>query len=225
MVMYELARGPLMWAATIIFLAGIIYRSIQLYLFTRKKERVFYSTSPVKPKDRTPEERKMDLIIAFRHSLLGTHPIMAIISTLFHTCLFVIPLFLLGHTLLIHESWGISLFSLPDGLCDTLTAIFVLIGLFFLLRRMIVPQVRIISTAYDYLVLTITVAPFLTGFFAYHQWFDYKTVIIIHMLAGELMLIAIPFTKIGHMIFFFFVRILIGSEYSFWKGSRTWQSG
>lgn len=220
--MYELARGPLMWAATVIFLAGIIYRSVQLYLLTRKKKRVLYSAAPVKPKDRTPEERKMDLIVAFKHSLLGTHPIMAIISTIFHSFIFIIPLFLLGHNLLIYESWGLSLFSLPDWLCDTLTAIFILIGLFFLLRRLIVPQVRIISTAYDYLVLGITVVPFLTGFFAYHQWFDYKTVITIHMLVGELMLMVIPFTKIGHMVFFFFVRIFIGSEYSFGRGSREW---
>ena len=220
--MYELARGPLMWAATVIFLAGIIYRSIQLYLLTRKKERALYSAAPVKPKDRTPEERKMDLIVAFKHSLLGTHPIMAIISTIFHSFIFIIPLFLLGHNLLLYESWGLSLFSLPDWLCDTLTAIFILIGLFFLLRRLIVPQVRIISTAYDYLVLGITVAPFLSGFFAYHQWFDYKTVITIHMLVGELMLMVIPFTKIGHMVFFFFVRILVGSEYSFGRGSREW---
>ncbi len=220
--MYELARGPLMWVATVIFLAGIIYRSIQLYLLTRKKERALYSAAPVKPKDRTPEERKMDLIVAFKHSLLGTHPIMAIISTIFHSFIFIIPLFLLGHNLLLYESWGLSLFSLPDWLCDTLTAIFILIGLFFLLRRLIVPQVRIISTAYDYLVLGITVAPFLSGFFAYHQWFDYKTVITIHMLVGELMLMVIPFTKIGHMVFFFFVRIFIGSEYSFGRGSREW---
>ena len=220
--MYELARGPLMWAATVIFLAGIIYRSIQLYLLTRKKKRVLYSAAPVKPKDRTPEERKMDFIVAFKNSLLGTHPIMAVISTIFHSFIFIIPLFLLGHNLLIYESWGLSLFSLPDWLCDTLTAIFILIGLFFLLRRLIVPQVRIISTAYDYLVLGITVVPFLTGFFAYHQWFDYKTVITIHMLVGELMLMVIPFTKIGHMVFFFFVRIFIGSEYSFGRGSREW---
>jgi nitrate reductase gamma subunit len=221
--MYELARGPLMWAATIIFFTGIIYRCVQLYLLTGKKERAFFYAAPVKPRERTPEERKMDMIVAVRNSLLGTHPIMAIVSFVFHSFICIIPLFLLGHNLLIYESWGISLFSLPDGLCDALAAVFVLIGLFFLLRRMIVPQVRIISTYYDYLVLAITVAPFLTGFFAYHQWFDYKTVITIHMLVGELMLIAIPFTKIGHMIFFFFVRILISSEHSFWRGNRAWQ--
>jgi nitrate reductase gamma subunit len=220
--MYELARGPLMWAATIIFFAGLIYRCVQLYRLTGKKERTLFYAAPVKPRERTPEQRKMDMIVAVRNSLLGTHPIMAIVSTLFHTLIFIVPLFLLGHNLLIYESWGISLFSLPEWLIDALTAVFVLIGLFFLLRRMIVPQVRIISTYYDYLVLAVTVAPFLTGFFAYHQWFDYRTVITIHMLVGELMLIAIPFTKIGHMIFFFFVRILIGSEYSFWRGSRAW---
>ena len=77
--------------------------------------------------------------------------------------------------------------------------------------------------AYDYLVLFLTAFPFLTGFFAYHQWFDYKTVITLHMLAGEAMLIAIPFSKIGHMIYFFFVRLLIGSEFGPARGSREWK--
>jgi len=31
-----------------------------------------------------------------------------------------------------------------------------------------------------------------------------------------------PFTKLGHMVFFFFIRILIGSENSFGKGKRVW---
>ena len=57
---------------------------------------------------------------------------------------------------------------------------------------------------------------------AYHQWGDYQTMIVLHMLTGQLMLIAIPFTKLGHMVFFFFVRILIGSEFSFWRGNRMW---
>jgi nitrate reductase gamma subunit len=47
-------------------------------------------------------------------------------------------------------------------------------------------------------------------------------VITLHILAGELMLIVMPFTKLGHMVFFFFIRILIGNEYSFGKGKRVW---
>ena len=72
------------------------------------------------------------------------------------------------------------------------------------------------------MILLIAAAPFLTGYIAYHQWFNYDTVITLHILAGEVMLISIPFTKLGHMLFFFLYRFLIGNEYSFARGEKTW---
>ena len=220
--MYELARGPLMWAAAIIFLAGVVYRTIQMLLLTRKKERVLCSSRSIR--EESPEERKLKLLVSFQNSLIGKHPVMAIVSSLFHFCLFVAPLFAVGHSLVLYESWGVSFVSLPDGLIDVLTIVFLAGGIFFLVRRMVLPRVQALSTPYDYLLLFITVAPFLTGFFAYHQWFDYKTVITLHLLAGEAMLIAIPFSKLGHMVFFFFIRIFLGSEFSFWRGNRNWST-
>ena len=95
-------------------------------------------------------------------------------------------------------------------------------GAYFLGRRLFLARVRAITTAYDYLILLIAIAPFLTGYFAYHQWFDYDAVMTLHILAGEVMLITIPFTKLGHMLFFFLYRFFIGNEYSFVPGSRTW---
>jgi nitrate reductase gamma subunit len=95
-------------------------------------------------------------------------------------------------------------------------------GAYFLGRRLFLARVRAISSIYDYVILLIAVAPFLTGFLAYHQWWDYKTVIFLHILTGEIMLITLPFTKLGHMLFFFLYRFFIGSEYSFVRGSRTW---
>jgi nitrate reductase gamma subunit len=47
-------------------------------------------------------------------------------------------------------------------------------------------------------------------------------VVTIHILAGEVMLITVPFTKLGHMLFFFLYRFLIGNEYSFARGARAW---
>jgi nitrate reductase gamma subunit len=44
----------------------------------------------------------------------------------------------------------------------------------------------------------------------------------VHILAGEVLLMTIPFTKLGHMLFFFLYRFLIGNEYSFARGERTW---
>ena len=93
-----------------------------------------------------------------------------------------------------------------------------LCALFLFGRRLFLARVRIITTAYDYLVLLIAIAPFLTGYLAYHQWFDYSTVMTLHVLSGEAMLITLPFTKLGHMLFFFLYRFLIGSEYSFARG-------
>jgi nitrate reductase gamma subunit len=221
---YELARGPLVWISALIFVCGIAVRALQLFLLTRSKERLLCPARPAStaPPAATDEEKKINLIVRFQNTLLGKNPVMAMVSVVFHSILFIAPLLALGHSLLIYESWGLSLPSLPDGLIDVLTIILLACAFFFLMRRIVIPRVQSISSAYDYLVLFLTAFPFLTGFFAYHQWFDYKTVITLHMLAGEAMLIAIPFSKIGHMVFFFFVRMLMGGEYGFWRGNRTW---
>jgi nitrate reductase gamma subunit len=136
--------------------------------------------------------------------------------------LILTPFFVLGHNILLDESWGLSLWSLSERTTDVLTVVILLCAAYFLMRRVGVARVRAITSGYDYLILLITVAPFVTGFFAYHQWFDYRIVIILHILAGEVMLAAIPFTKLGHMLFLFLYRFLIGSEHSFSQGTRTW---
>jgi hypothetical protein len=123
---------------------------------------------------------------------------------------------------LLYESWKIRFFTLPESVTDFLTVIFLLCAIFFFLRRIVVPGLRAITTFNDYLLLLITAAPFLTGYLAHHQLFDYKTVLTIHILTGEIMLMAITFTRLGHIIFFFFIRLFVGSEYSLWRGTRTW---
>ena len=223
--MYDFVRGPLMWLSSIIFISGIIYRTVQLFVLTRKKEKVPCTKKKVEITDQkkySSEEQKFKLLLAFQNSLIGKNPIMAIVSSIFHACLFITPIFAAGHALSLYESWGFSFITLPDNLIDLLTIIFLACALFFLMRRIVIPRVKSISTPYDYLLLFITAAPFITGFYAYHQYFDYKTVITLHILAGEIMLIVMPFTKLGHMVFFFFIRILIGNEYSFGKGKRVW---
>lgn len=223
--MYELAREPLtwmMWIATIVFFAGIAYRVVELFRLTKKKERAYCPAKGIR--EDSPEERKLKAIIFLQNSLLGQHPVMAVVSLLFHICLFAVPVLTLAHNELLRQSWGIYFFSLPEGLTDVLTVIVLLGALFFFVRRLVVPRVRAISTLNDHLILFITAAPFLTGLMAYHQWLDYGTIITLHILAGQLMLIVIPFTKLGHMVFFFFARTLFGSEFGLWRGRRTWSN-
>jgi nitrate reductase gamma subunit len=145
-----------------------------------------------------------------------------VMTTIFHLCLIVTPLVVLGHNILLDESWGVGFWSLSEGATDALTFIVFICTAFFLIRRIAVARVRAITSAEDYLILLIAVAPFVTGYMAYHQWLDYRTVILLHILAGEVMLAALPFTKLGHMLFFFLYRLMIGSEHSFSQGTRSW---
>ncbi|MEE8450744.1 MAG: hypothetical protein V3R99_02485 [Thermoguttaceae bacterium] len=218
--MYELARGPLLWIAMLVFIGGVAYRVVQLFLLTRKKERVYCPPGSIKAE--SPAGRKFRVVLALQNSLLGQHPVMAIGSFVFHCCLFAVPIFCLGHNVLLRQAIGLSFLSVPDGLTNFLTIIILLGVLFFFLRRLVVPRVRAVSAPYDHAVLLITAAPFLTGLLAYYQWGDYRTILTCHALAGDLMLIAIPFTKLGHMVFFFFARFFLGSEYSFGRGGREW---
>jgi len=217
-----------MWVAVIVFCGGVGYRIVEFFKLTKKKPREFCPTGGIR--EDSPEERKLRPVIFLQNSLLGQHPVMAVVSLIFHLLLFAVPVLTLAHNLLLYEttrrltSWGFCFFSLPDGLIDVMTVIVLAGAFFFLMRRLVLPRVRAISMPSDYLVLAITAAPFLTGFIAYHQWFNYHTIVTLHVLCGELMLVAIPFTKLGHMVFFFFVRICFGSEFSLGRGSRTWST-
>lgn len=221
--MYDFIGSQLVSIALIIFVLGFIYQGIQFSKLTRKKEWI----SPPIPFEQKRQKKTVGQLIAdglasLNGTLWKTDPLMTIVTSVFHVCLIVAPLFLLGHNILLDQSWGLSLFSLPESFSDRLTLVVLICGAYFLGRRLLLSRVRVITSIYDYLILLIAIAPFLTGFLAYHQWWDYRTVIFLHILSGEVMLITIPFTKLGHMLFFFLYRFFIDSEYSFVRGSRTW---
>lgn len=233
--MYELARGPLASAAFVVFVAGLVFQAVRFHRLTDKKKQLFLpGQQPAKPKKKGKKKKKSPGLwprIAgrlqamgtwLRRSLLGTHPVMGVVTVVFHVLLFAVPLFLLAHNQLLVESWGLGLPSLSEPVSDFLTFVFLLCVVFFLVRRIFFRRVRAITTVYDYFVLLVTAAPFVTGFAAYHQWGDYQAMLTAHILLGELMLVLIPFTRLGHALFFFLYRFKLDGEYSFGQGSRTW---
>lgn len=232
--MYELVRGPLVWVSFLVFIFGTVFQVIRFYGLSKKLGKPGISQPGAKKKDKKKEKPKektdrtsfKDSVQIWRKrlklSILGISPVTVTVSTVFHVCLLITPLFVLGHNDLIDLSWNISLFSFSETVTDTLTVVFLVCAAFFLLRRIFLPRLRAISSFYDYLVLFLAIMPFLTGFLAYHQLYDYRTVMILHMLFGELMLMAIPFTKLVHMVFFFLNRFLIVNEHTLGKGSRIY---
>ncbi len=216
--MYEFATGPLAWISFGIFIIGMIVRIISIIRLTSEKDKVVFNHLNAGWSFRSI----IFWLIPFGSRSMREKPAFTIMSFTFHICLLVIPIFLLSHNILWDERWGLSWWSLSENLADNMTLIFLIAAIGMAFRRVILPEVRIVTSAYDYLLLLIATAPFITGYLAYHQWGPYKTILIIHILCGEIMLIAIPFTKLSHMLLFFLTRAHIGSEMGQRRGAVTW---
>ncbi len=215
--LYNLLRGPLVWVAFLVFIGGSIYKVREMILLA-KNEKVVMPYISLKLTLRS----LFHWLIPFNSVNWRLRPVITIVTFLFHIGLVFTPIFLVAHNILVYESWGIDWWTLPDDLADIMTMIVIGSCVFFFLRRIFAPEVRFVTFADDYLILAITFLPFITGFLAYHQWLlPNKTMVILHMLFGEIMLIAIPFTRLGHMFYFFLTRAYMGSDHGF-RHSRDW---
>jgi nitrate reductase gamma subunit len=226
--MYEFIRGPMMWASFLVFVFGLSYRLFVLVrATTRATPHSKRRPAPVAGR-KSGQTFKDRFFIGLRRRIAGTawsaDIFVAIVSLVFHLAILVTPVFLVGHNVLLMESFGVSIVSFSEATSDWLTIILLGTALFLLCRRAVVSRVRAISTTLDYLLLIATALPFATGYFAYHQYLNYDTVIMVHMLSGELLLVLLGTTKLGHMLFYFFARFFVGGEYSLLAGGRRWQA-
>ncbi len=215
---YEFVSGPLVWVAFIVFIAGSLYRLIEMIRLVNKKERFIYSYMSWKYGFRSI----IHWIIPFGSEGWKHNRALTVVTFLFHICLIITPIFLLSHIILLDESWNVSWCSLPDTVSDIMGLVVIACCIFFLVRRITSPEVQYVTSASDYVILTIVAAPFITGFLAYHQWFGYPAFVILHILSGEIMLMAIPFTRLSHMLFSPFTRAYMGSEFGGVRHAKDW---
>jgi nitrate reductase gamma subunit len=216
--MYDFVTGPLAWIAFGIFFVGLIYR---LVWYVRglnwQMDRVTYSknvTYGIKGALRSV----FYWLVPFGTRSWRFYFGFTVLVFIFHACLLATPIFLKGHNVMLLQRWGFSLPTLPEGVTDLMTVAVIVAAILIILRRIALPEVRIITKPYDFLMLAIAVAPFLTGFLAYHQMGDYNFWIVVHVLCGEIMLVAIPFTKLSHFLFFFLSRIQLGMDFGIKRG-------
>lgn len=215
--MCEFISGPLVWFSLIVFVLGSLVR-IAWMLRLAKKDKVIFPYLSLKYSLRSFTH----WIIPFGTTKMRKRPITTIMTFAFHFCAIITPVFLLPHNILWNQSWNMQLWSLPGHIADVMTVIVIGACLFCLARRFILPEVSFVTSISDYVLLTIVLAPFLTGFAAYHQVLPYKETLMAHILAGEIMLIAIPFTRLSHMFFFFVTRAYMGSEFGAVRHARDW---
>jgi nitrate reductase gamma subunit len=216
--MYAFLTGPALWATFLIFFGGLIVRLVYLIGLSRDKDRVVYNHADMA----WGFQSIIRWLIPWSGVAMRTQPIFTLLVFVFHVGLLAVPLFLNAHNILWDEAFGISLWSMPDGLADGLAIAVVISGFGLLVRRLVRPEVRILTEGIDYFVLIFTMVPFITGVVAYHQWGPYQTMLILHILTSEVLLILIPFTKLAHMVLFFFTRAAIGFEMGGRRGAPSW---
>ena len=214
---YAFLSSTGVWIAAVCFLAGLTVRVTYLIAISREKDKVLFNHFDVGWSFRSI----LHWLLPLGSVSLRRHPVFGLVFFIFHAGLFIVPLFLAAHNILFQQAFGWSLPFLPDSLADGLTLIVIGCIVFLFARRLVLPEVRILSSGLDYFLLILTASPFVTGYLAYHQWGDYQFMMVLHVLLSEVLLILIPFTKLGHLVLFFFTRAFIGSE----MGARRERDG
>ena len=215
---YPILIGPMIWISFILFMAGSFYRLIFMGRLAKQKDHVVFSYMNGYYALRSI----FHWIVPYANVSMRKRPVMTAVGFAFHICVILTPIYLFAHIILIKESWNISWRHLPDTVADAMTLLVISSCVFFLVRRWARPEVRYLTTASDYVLLALVIAPFASGFWAYHQWPGYDLVVIFHIISGETLLVAIPFTRLSHMLFSPFTRGYMGSEFGGIRKARDW---
>jgi nitrate reductase gamma subunit len=201
----DLARGPL-FALTFLVMGLGLARHVLLQvhgLVTRKGQRLRQAPW------RRIAASTLSWAVPVRHLDRSTL-VMTTASFFFHVGAVVVPIFLAAHVALWRGFLGVSLPALGEGAADLLTVVTIFCILALFAYRVMTPRARALSRASDYAVLGLVLVPFLSGFLAAHPTLNplpWSWMMLLHVLGAELLLVAIPFTKLAHVVLFPFDRL------------------
>ncbi len=216
--MHDFLTGIFFWIALSVCLIGILVRLVMYFKgLSWRLDRVAYTAHPVAGfKGAIRSIYKW--LLPFGTYGWRTQPFMTVIFFGFHIGAILVPLFLAGHNIFLERKLGFSFFTMHGGLADFLSWTAVIAAFFLILRRIALPEVRIMTNKKDFGVLLISIAPFITGLLARYQIGDYSFWLNLHIFSGEILLIAIPFTKLSHVFLFFASRAQLGMDFGIKRG-------
>jgi nitrate reductase gamma subunit len=196
------ARGPGLQIASIIFVVGVVVRLFGIFTLGRKPNLAEARGSAMAGGLRTILTRSFPDSSTHKRSAF-TH----IAGYVFHIGFFVTVFLYAPHILVIDAVMGVSWPALPTPIVDA-TAVLTMITLVaVLLHRISDPVLRFLSRFQDYFVWFLTILPVVTGYIAFHRiGLPPPTLIAIHILSVELLMIVFPFTKLMHAFTLFMAR-------------------
>jgi nitrate reductase gamma subunit len=214
----EFARGPALEASLIILVAGVVWRLVGLLLLPYKKDRS-------EPRgNRSALGGALHTIVRrfwpyreFQNRVLFSH----VMGYAFHIGLAIVVFGYRPHILFIRDLTGLSWPGLPNSVIYLAGAITMAALVALLVRRLSHGVLRLLSRPDDYFSWFVTILPVITGFMAVgHIGARYETLLALHLLSVELLLIWLPFGKLMHTFTFLFSRGFTGARAAH-KGVKT----
>jgi nitrate reductase gamma subunit len=196
------ARGPGFQIASIIFVLGIIYHLAEILMLGRKANLAEAKGSEMGSGLRTVFTRTLPDASTFKRSAFTITA-----GYIFHIGLFLVIFLYAPHILLFKDVLHISWPALPSTVIDAITVITIIALVALLLHRLRDPVKRFLSNFDDYLGWFVTILPLVTGYIAFHRiGMPAPSLIAIHILSVELLMIVFPFTKLMHAFTLFLAR-------------------
>lgn len=195
-------RGPGFQIATIILVAGIVIRILEILMLGRKANLAEAKGSEMSSGLKTIFTRSIPDPDTFRRSTF-----IVIAGYIFHIGLFVTIFLFAPHILLIKDIIGFGWPSAPTPIVDALAVISIIALLALLAHRLNDKVRRYLTHSEDILVWFVTIAPLITGYIAFHRIGMTGPMLLgIHILSVELLMVVFPFTKLMHAFTLFMAR-------------------
>jgi nitrate reductase gamma subunit len=201
-------RGTGFTLASGILLFGVLLRLFEILLLGRKTNLAALRASGTGAGLRTIFSRSLPADGAtFKHSMLTV-----VAGYTFHIGLFVVIFLFAPHIQLLESLLGLSWKAAPNALVDFFSVLSMVALMALLWQRISHPVLSFLSRGEDYLVWLATFLPFLTGYLAYHHLLlSYTSMLALHILSVEILMVLLPFTKLSHAFTLFLARWYNGS--------------
>ncbi len=139
-----------------------------------------------------------------KETFIGNRKAHGVLSFILHLGVVIVPLLLLDHLLLWQHSLGFRLPALPQLLANFLTVVTILAAVGLIISRVASKVARRLTSWSDYALLVLIIVIFCSGYVASRPWnpLSWEGTMIIHVLAGNALLLMMPFTKLAHIVLY-----------------------
>ena len=211
MTLLEFARGPGMQWSLVIFAFGVVWRLVGSFLLARNRDLS-------KPKGTNYVKagvRSMIMRSIPPHELEKNIQFQHLTGYAWHLGFFATLLLFGPHVPFFTQFLGFGWPTLPNIVVLVVAGFTLAILIALLVRRIVHPVMRQISSVDDYVSVLLVITPLVTGLLSYAhvQMLDirYETLLAAHILSIEALLVWFPFSKLMHLFYTFPSRYQVGA--------------